>query len=106
MINHWKELTLFTREVGVPIDNNAAERLLKVAILNRKNAYFFKTEKGAAVGDLFMSLIATCSLNGVNPFDYLTELQKHSADLSANPQDWMPWNFQATLDRLKTCNTS
>ena len=41
---------------------------------NRKNALFYKTMNGARVGDLFMSLIHTCELNQVNPFDYLTVL--------------------------------
>jgi hypothetical protein len=41
---------------------------LKKAILNRKNALFYRTLNGAAVGDLFMSLIHTCELNGTNPF--------------------------------------
>ncbi len=45
-----------------------------------------------------MSLIHTCRLNGVNPFHYLTELQKHSRELAAAPADWMPWNYQATLE--------
>lgn len=39
---------------------------------HRKNALFYLTEKGAQVGDLYMSLIYTCELCGVNPFDYLT----------------------------------
>jgi transposase len=39
----------------------------KKAILHRRNACFYKTENGAHVGDLFMSLIHTCELNGVNP---------------------------------------
>jgi len=37
-----------------------------------------------------MSLIHTCELNGANAFDYLTELQRHAAELSAHPQEWMP----------------
>jgi hypothetical protein len=37
------------------------------------------------VGDLYMSLIRTCELNGTNPFEYLTELQKHAAGLARNP---------------------
>ncbi len=49
-----------------------------------------------------MSLIHTCELNGVNPFDYLTELQRHAAELSAHPQEWMPWNYRDTLARLTT----
>ena len=65
---------------GAPLDNNIAERALKKAILHRKNALFYKTMNGAHVGDLFMSLIHTCELNGANPFDYLTEFLRHPAD--------------------------
>ena len=49
-----------------------------------------------------MSLIHTCELNGINPFDYLTELQRYAAELSVHPQEWMPWNFHDTLARLTT----
>jgi transposase len=87
MRNHWNELTLFLRQPGAPLDNNVCERALKKAILHRKNAYFYKTENGAHVGDLFMSLIHTCELNGVNPFDYLTQLHKHADELAAHPAD-------------------
>ena len=76
------------------------ERALKKAILNRKNALFYKTLNGAAVGDLFMSLIHTCELNGANPFDYLTELQRHAEELKRSPSEWMPWNYRETLARL------
>ncbi len=99
LLRHWMKLTLFLREPGVPLDNNIVERALKMAILNRKNALFYKTLNGAAVGDLFMSLIHTCELNGANPFDYLTELQRHAAELKANPAEWMPWNYRETLAR-------
>jgi hypothetical protein len=50
------------------------ERALNKAILHRKNALFYKTPNGARVGDVFMSLIYTCELNGANPFDSLTQL--------------------------------
>ena len=93
MLNHWDPLTLFLRVPGAPLDNNICERALKKAILHRKNALFYKTENGARVGDLFMSLIHTCNLAEVNPFDYLTALQKHSADLAQHPEKWLPWNY-------------
>jgi transposase len=93
MLNHWKPLTLFLRVPKAPLDNNICERALKKAILHRKNALFYKTEHGAHVGDLFMSLIHTCNLADVNPFDYLTVLQKHSADLAQHPEKWLPWNY-------------
>lgn len=97
MLRHWQKLTLFLRVAGAPLDNNACERALKKAILHRKNAYFYLTSRGAHVGDLFMSLIHTCELNGANPFDYLAELHRHAALASAHPQDWMPWNYRQTL---------
>ncbi len=97
MRKHWDKLTLFLRHPGAPLDNNLCEQALKKAILHRKNAYFYKTEHGAHVGDLFMSLIHTCELNGVNPFEYLTELNKHADELAAHPTDWMPWNYRDTL---------
>lgn len=102
MLRHWQALTLFLREPGAPMDNNLVERALKKAILHRKNSLFYKTLNGAEVGDLYMSLIHTCELNGVNPFDYLTELQRHSDELSGKPAEWMPWSYRDTLTRL-TC---
>jgi transposase len=97
MLKHWEQLTLFLRQAGAPLDNNLCERALKKAILHRKNALFYKTQRGAHVGDLFMSLIYTCQLNHVNPFDYLTQLQRHASRLRAQPADWLPWNYRESL---------
>ncbi|HEY1580700.1 MAG TPA: transposase domain-containing protein [Terracidiphilus sp.] len=47
-----------------------------------------------------MSLIHTCELNGMNPFDYLTELLRHSAELSAQPSKWTPWNYREGLSGI------
>jgi hypothetical protein len=101
-LKHWTRLTLFLQQAGAPLDSNIVERALKKAILHRKNSLFYKTEKGAEVGDLFMSLIHTCELNGANPFDYLTELQKHAAELAQNAAAWMPWNYRQTLQLADT----
>jgi hypothetical protein len=57
MLKHWKKLTLFLHKAGAPLDNNICERALKKVILHRKNAYFYKTQHGADVADLYMSLI-------------------------------------------------
>jgi hypothetical protein len=85
------------RQEGAPLDNNVVERALKKAILHRKNALFYKTMNGARVGDLFMSLIHTCELNQVNPFDYLTELLRHPAEAAMRPAEWMPWNYNNSV---------
>ena len=101
MLNHWEPLTRFLRVEGAPLDNNICERALKMAILHRKNSLFYKTLRGARVGDIFMSLIHTCRLSNVNPFDYLVALQKHSAEACRNPQDWLPWNYTAAANLLQ-----
>lgn len=100
LLRHWEKLTLFLRQPGAPLDNNICERALKKAILHRKNAYFYKTRNGAAVGDQYMSLIHTCELNGVNPFDYLTALLRHADEVATAPAAWMPWNYTANLAEL------
>jgi transposase len=99
--NHWEKLTLFLRVVGAPLDNNVVERALKKAILQRKNSLFYKTENGAAVGDMFTSFIHSCELNEVNAYDYLIEVQKHADEASRNPAQWMPWNYRETLGKLE-----
>jgi hypothetical protein len=105
LLKHWPQLTLFLRQAGAPLDNNICERALKKAILHRKNALFYRTANGARAGDLFMSLIHTAELSGANPFDYLTELQRHAADLARAPDCWMPWNYRATLDPVAAASS-
>ena len=49
-----------------------------------------------------MPQIHTCELNGANPFDYLSELQRHSEELKPCPSEWIPCNYRETLSRLAT----
>lgn len=102
LLRRWEPLTLFLRKAGAPLDNNICERALKKAILHRKNSMFYKTRNGAHVGDMYMSLIYTCELNGANALDYLNQLQLNASDVAEHPGRWMPWNyrenFQATSD--------
>ena len=93
-------MTTFLQEAGAPLDNNLCERALKRAVLHRKNTLFYRTLHGAEVGDLFMTLIHTCQLCGANSFDYLTELQRHAQELTANRAAWMPWNYRHRWSRL------
>jgi hypothetical protein len=99
--NHWKELTLFLRMPGVPIHNNATERILKRAVLNRKNAYFYRNETGAKIGDILMSVIETCVLNEINPWEYLVAIQKYQKDVRVNPALWVPWFYEERLKELQ-----
>ena len=100
LLRHWAKLTLFLRVAGAPLDNNICEQALKKAIRHRRNSLFYKTYQGAHVGDVFMSLIHTCELGGVNPFEYLTEIERHADHVGMNPRNWLPWNYRETLEAM------
>lgn len=101
LLKRWDRLTLFLRKAGVPLDNNLAERVLKMVIRHRNNSLFYATENGARVGDLYTSLIHTAILNDVNAYDYLTELMRHPEQIAEAPAQWMPWNYRDTLASIE-----
>jgi transposase len=97
MVEHWEPLTRFLYEPGAPLENNLAERALKLAIRQRKNSLFYATEHSAYIASILTSVIATCVQVGVNALDYLVAIQEHRQEVRANPRAWLPWNYQAAL---------
>ena len=65
--------------------------------MHRKNSLHYKTERGAAVGDFYMSVIQTCVANGVNPYHYLLSAARNADALKKKPGRWLPWNYQTAL---------
>jgi hypothetical protein len=100
-LKRWEKFTLFLRKPGAPLDNNIAERALKMTIRHRKASLFYRSQRGAHVGDVFMTLIHTAELHHQNPSDYLTALQRNYKAVAEKPADWMPWNYRRTLADLK-----
>ncbi|RZL90016.1 MAG: transposase [Variovorax sp.] len=101
LIRHWDALMLFLRKAGAPLDNNLCEQALKRAIIHRKGSLFFKTLSGAEVGDIYMSLIHTCRLCDVNPFEYLKALQQRAHDVIRHPARWLPW--KESIQKVGVC---
>lgn len=97
MQSHWNTLTRFLSVAGAPLDNNVAERALKLFIRQRKNSLFYKTEYSAYIASVLTSLIATCRYAGVNALEYLVALQEHRAEVFADASAWLPWSYQANL---------
>lgn len=97
MLGHWESLTRFLLEPGAPLDNNTAERALKLCIRQRKNSLFYATEHSAYIASLLTSVIATCVQASVNALDYLVAVQEHRQEVRANPSAWLPWTYQAAL---------
>jgi hypothetical protein len=95
--NHWTELTQFLRVPGAPLDNNAAERALKLMIRQRRNSLFFASAYSAGVASMLCSVIATAMNAGVNVVEYLVVLQQHGREVMENAHPWLPWNYQTNL---------
>jgi hypothetical protein len=100
LLKRWKALTRFLHIPGAPLDNNTAERALKIILRYRKNSLFYKNAHGAYVGDVLTSLIETCRLNGINPLDYLRALMENRSAVFADPAAWLPWNYHAARQPL------
>jgi transposase len=97
LLARWAPLTLFLRVARAPLENNICERALKMAIRHRNNSLFYRSERGADVGDLYMTLIHTAQLHRENVFEYLTALLRHASDVAADPPAWLPWTYRNTL---------
>jgi len=80
------------------LTHNADQKEVRFCIVKTHSS--IKRLNGVRVGDLFMSLIHTCELNKADPFDYLTELLRHAAEIKANPAGWMPWNYRDMLSGI------
>ena len=98
LLKRWKSLTRFLEVPGAPLDNNTAERALKMILRLRKNSLFYANAHGAYVGDVLTSLIETCRLARINPLDYLTALMHNRSAVFRDPGVWLPWNYRDPRD--------
>ena len=70
-VNHWDALTRFLVDPEVEIDNNWSERALRKVALLRNNSMYVGGEVGAVRVCTLFTLINTCRLIEVDPYDYL-----------------------------------
>ncbi|CDZ76806.1 Transposase [Legionella massiliensis] len=102
MLKHWDKLTRFLSVSGAPVHNNNMEQGLKIPIRGRNNWLFYKTEYGAMVGGVLTSIIYTCELANVNPFEYLVALQVYKDHIVKEPTAWLPWSYANTTALLES----
>lgn len=72
----WEELTIYTTKGFLDIDNNPIERQIRPVALGRKNYLFAGSHDGAKRAAIFYSLINTCKMHKINPFNYLKDVLK------------------------------
>ena len=73
-LQNYAELTLFTTNIELPIDNNSEERLLRSSVIGRKTWYGTHSKRGAETAAVLFSLVESCKLNKINPREYFQRL--------------------------------
>ena len=92
--NQWRALVCFVDDGRLAIDNNAAERALRAVAVGRKNWLFTGSPDGGTRAATIYSLVGTCKLLGIEPFEYLRDvierLPTHPAERVAEltPRNW------------------
>jgi transposase len=80
----WKALNRYTEDGGLDIDNNLAERVLRIVAIGRKNWLFAGSDAGAERAAVIYSLIASCKLCEIDPFEYLRDVLDRVSTLPAS----------------------
>ena len=103
LLKHREGLSVFLDRPEVPLDNNAAERGLRSAVIGRRLSFGSDTEKGARFTALMYSVVSTLSVNGLDVRRWLQEwLAACAANGGRPPQDlstWLPWSMNEERKR-------
>ena len=92
LLKNYLELTLFTKNLELPIDNNSQERLLRPSVIGRKTWYGTHSKRGAQTAAILFSLVESCKLNGINPREYFKNLVR---DLHAGLPPFTPGSLKS-----------
>ena len=93
--NQRVRLSRFLEDPKLPLDNNYAERSLRIIAMGRKNFLFAGNEAGAENLAIVQSIVSTCQLHGINPYEYIrdviTRIGSHKRSLL---EELLPWNWR------------
>jgi transposase len=90
-LSQWEELTVFTNDGAVPVDNNVSEREMKRVVLNRKNSLFVGNPRGGRTAAILASLTSSCRRHEMDPQLYFMQLLMNLPSWPAKDIDaWLP----------------
>jgi len=98
-LTRWEALCRYTENAVLTIDSNPIERSIRPIALGKKNWLFCDSEIGAESAAILYSLIASCKMAGVDPWDYLTDvLERISVQPATKVAELIPENWKALID--------
>jgi transposase len=101
---HWDGLTLFVEDPRIPLHNNRAERLLRNAVILRKNSFGSGTSWAGHLAAKLFSIFQTWLVNGLDPqallLDYFNECAKTPGRAPPDVSQFLPWKMS---DERKQC---
>jgi hypothetical protein len=90
--SRWQALTRYVDDGQLEIDNNPAERALRVVALGRKNHLFCGSNAGGERAAAIYSLLGSAKLNRLDPELYLHQVLKRIADQPISRiTELLPW---------------
>lgn len=90
-MKRWKELTRFTTDGRLEIDNNKIENQIRPIALGRKNYLFAGSHESAQRIAMIYSLLATCKANDTNPAQWLAHVLEQLPNRTINNiEDLLP----------------
>lgn len=70
-IERWEKLSLYSQNGMLRPDNNPVENSIRPVALGRKNYLFAGSHEGARRSAMLYSLMGTCKLHGIEPYQWL-----------------------------------
>ena len=106
-LGRWDALARYAADGRTAIDNNPAERSLRMIAVSRKNFLFLGSDEGGRRAAHIYTIIESARLNGLNPHAYLTDIIDRLAKgwPRSRLADLLPWNWAATRAAEKVAAT-
>ena len=103
LLNHREGLSVFLERPSAPMDNNAAERVLRGPVIGRRLSFGSDSEAGARFTAMMYSVLGTLSLNGIDPLRWLeawlTACAENGGRAPGELSSWLPWSMNAERRR-------
>lgn len=74
ILNDWDAVVAFVHHPELPPTNNEAERALRHAVIARNIAFGTRTSEGSLAYSSLLSVIETCRLRNLNPWNYIAKV--------------------------------